>query len=1111
MWSVDCAYPELYYGWVQLSGPGYSEFDGNSVTVDLCGSYTFEFYVNNGPCYAASQVTIDFYDTPQISAGDDDDVCGLEYTLMPWSEYSCEHPDYMEGWSQVSGPGTAVFTGNDVVVDLCGDYTFLFTVTNGPCGPVTDLVAINFYDEPVVDAGPDQEVCGTETYLEASWTADCVHPEAYGVWTVKTPGPCGVVFEDENDPLTMVTVGCCGEYELLWTVYNNDCEPVSDPVIIKFFDTPEVYAGTNDEICGLVYELMPVVELDCEHPDYMAEWSLVDGPGTAGFVGDVVTVSVCGEYEFLYTVTNGPCLPVTSTVIINFYDVPMVDAGEDDEVCGLTYLLDGSASVECEHPDFETGWFLYSGPGTVEFENGSVTVSECGEYTFGYWAANGFEDCYAVDYVTIGFYDEPEVVAYAADEVCGFETSATICVDVDCLYPGGLVGEWLVTLLGEDVTDEVSIMEFNAVQDCKYFAIEVFECGEYIFTYTVDNGPCESATTFTITFYEEPDPEIIVPDVLNLCAESTFTVQENSTCYLTDDITYVWGINPPGAGNFIGGNTGTSVTIEWNYLGPVTVYVTAYIGNLTNCTGYDEVDVEIVAPIFAGQVKYWNQFETYMPTPYPTYDYATYPHDYFYVTLCWGQSELETVLVEPRLNEDLIELMSYFTFDLEQYVGEFGCEGYYLKIWDGGLVYHYMFGGPNPPIVSGTHLGANFTYNNWGGVNATDALAVQIMATAMDINGAPYNFAWVGPNTDIPRYGYYSHSAADVNSSNPYNNGGITALDALTTNYRAVGLLDVFPNSQPGIQYSPNFRVTGRLVPELPYMTWPMPFDYDNVDDVPFVHSQTSYLYFTDATAHKYTSDPITFSDKNFINIYYLALGDLNSSHVPTSGGFKAESEMALVYNGEQVVSKGQIVEVPIRIDRNAEVGALSLVLNYNTSLIEVLGVNYGEDYMMVDAETGTIRVMWYNLEQPANFVFGDAIATIQVRVLADIQANTRFFELEANTELADRNAQPIKNINLETTALSTVTDGLFMTNYPNPFLTTTMISYSLPEAGNVSLVVYNKLGQIVETLVSARQDAGTHQVEFGRSDLTAGVYFYKIVVEGEATYTATNSMIIMQ
>jgi hypothetical protein len=460
--------------------------------------------------------------------------------------------------------------------------------------------------------------------------------------------------------------------------------------------------------------------------------------------------------------------------------------------------------------------------------------------------------------------------------------------------------------------------------------------------------------------------------------------------------------------------------------------------------------------------------------------------------------------------------MSFFDFDLEDWIADYGCDGYHLKIWDGGLVYYDMAGGlPLIPPLAARHLGNNYTYNNWGGVNATDALAIQLMATGIDINAGPYNFDWVGPFVLSPQYGYYSYSAADVNTSDPYLVGGaytyngITALDALTANYRAVGLLDVFPNSQPGIQYSKNFRVTGRLVPELPYMTWDDYFDYNNVDDIEFNASNTSYLYFTEAVAHKYTSEAIDLGGHTYINVYYLALGDINSSYVPTSEGFKAAPDMELAYVGEQIVREGDVIEIPIRIDGNAQAGAITLNLNYDASMIEVLDVNY-EDYM-IDAEAGTLRIGWFSTT-PANFTFGDAIAKIQVRVLTDITADARFFELEAGTELADINAQPIKNIGLETVALSSVGNELFVTNYPNPFRETTMISYNLPEAGDVSLVVYNKLGQIVETLVSTRQEAGTHQAEFGRSDLTPGVYFYKIVVEGETnTYTSTNSMIFMQ
>jgi hypothetical protein len=179
--------------------------------------------------------------------------------------------------------------------------------------------------------------------------------------------------------------------------------------------------------------------------------------------------------------------------------------------------------------------------------------------------------------------------------------------------------------------------------------------------------------------------------------------------------------------------------------------------------------------------------------------------------------------------------------------------------------------------------------------------------------------------------------------------------------------------------------------------------------------------------------------------------------------------------------------------------------------MIEVLDVNYGEDYFNNIAEDGILRISWFS-SQAANFGFGDAIALIQIRLLTDMDASTRYFELEANTELADRIGTAIRDIKLETTALATASGDMFITNYPNPFSSTTNISYNLPEAANVTLVVYNKLGQVVETLVSARQDAGSYQVVFGRPALNAGVYFYKIVVEGETkTFTQTNSMVIVK
>ena len=65
--------------------------------------------------------------------------------------------------------------------------------------------------------------------------------------------------------------------------------------------------------------------------------------------------------------------------------------------------------------------------------------------------------------------------------------------------------------------------------------------------------------------------------------------------------------------------------------------------------------------------------------------------------------------------------------------------------------------------------------------------------------------------------------------------------------------------------------------------------------------------------------------------------------------------------------------------------------------------------------------------------------------------------------------------------------------NYPNPFNPTTIINYELPITNEVELSIYNLLGQKVVTLVSKKQIAGHHQVEWDASGFASGVYYYRI------------------
>jgi photosystem II stability/assembly factor-like uncharacterized protein len=80
--------------------------------------------------------------------------------------------------------------------------------------------------------------------------------------------------------------------------------------------------------------------------------------------------------------------------------------------------------------------------------------------------------------------------------------------------------------------------------------------------------------------------------------------------------------------------------------------------------------------------------------------------------------------------------------------------------------------------------------------------------------------------------------------------------------------------------------------------------------------------------------------------------------------------------------------------------------------------------------------------------------------------------------------------------------------NYPNPFNPSTMIKFSLPEASDVTLIIYNTLGQKVTELVNTKLDAGRYSYQWNASNVSTGMYIYELRAD---KFVSVKKMILLK
>ena len=132
----------------------------------------------------------------------------------------------------------------------------------------------------------------------------------------------------------------------------------------------------------------------------------------------------------------------------------------------------------------------------------------------------------------------------------------------------------------------------------------------------------------------------------------------------------------------------------------------------------------------------------------------------------------------------------------------------------------------------------------------------------------------------------------------------------------------------------------------------------------------------------------------------------------------------------------------------------------------------------------------------------------VRLRISAENNFNGNYALIESYSDVKSNNLakENIKEINYKD--LAVVKDYALEQNYPNPFNHTTTITYQLPNDGNVTLKVYDMLGQEIATLVNGYKTSGRYSVNFNAGNLSSGVYIYQLRVND---FSSTRKLLLLK
>ncbi|MDD2636791.1 MAG: hypothetical protein PHW82_14965, partial [Bacteroidales bacterium] len=384
------------------SGNGsFTSQTSETTTVTGTGTQIYTWRETNGICWDEDNVKVVFVQQPQPTVSPNvDTVCGIEYNLNvynvnnnstgSWTAYhegSIYTPvPFYEGGDNIPNPTVYVSYGMDLYREI--DFVWTETITQNAIECTnTATKTVVFARQPMASVGAidEAEICGLchtfnadttgSGWASGKWIARGVN----GEWTDEIQSIPNAHFC--INPLGSFGDTASVEAQFLWVMTNHGCTSI-DTMNVTFFKEPIANAGISNVVCGKIYELGAVYDIT-ESGTYSPSglWSVYDKPNpdaSANIVNpsnDSTTVSVShnGIWIFRRRENNSlmPSCYSTDTVQIEFVEIPIISAGDDQDVCGTCTDLEAtSGGFEGSWTDNGSAYDNYNDPNTHVCQSG---------------------------------------------------------------------------------------------------------------------------------------------------------------------------------------------------------------------------------------------------------------------------------------------------------------------------------------------------------------------------------------------------------------------------------------------------------------------------------------------------------------------------------------------------------------------------------------------------------------------------------------------------------------------------------------------------------------------------------------------------------------------